>query len=127
MKRFLKKLSGREIGRRGGFILPSFSLNQKEERPISFHRTLFLLTLCLALSACGGGSGSESGSEPAVTEEVATGSQSISFLEKIPNSTVANANLCAIQEKVDTETMAKQKQLQRNVRLEMVATSCVQQ
>ena len=92
MKRFLKKLSGREIGRRGGFILPSFFLNQKEERPISFHRTLFLLTLCLALSACGGGSGSESGSEPAVTEEVATGSQSISFLEKIPNSTVANAN-----------------------------------
>ena len=92
MKRFLKKLSVREIARREGFNLPSFFLNHREKRPISFHRTLFILTLCLALSACGGGSGSESGSEPAVTEEVATGSQSISFLEKIPNSTVANAN-----------------------------------
>ena len=91
MKRFLKKLSVREIARRGGFNLPFFFI-QREKRPISFHRTLFLLTLCLALSACGGGSGSESGSEPAVTEEVATGSQSLSFLEKIPNSTVANAN-----------------------------------
>ena len=92
MKRFLKKLSVREIARRGGFNLPSFFLNQRKKRPISFYRTLFLLTLCLALSACGGGSGSESGSEPTVTEEVATGSQSISFLEKIPNSNVANAN-----------------------------------
>ena len=92
MKRFLKKLSVREIAKRGGFDLPSFFLNQREKRPISFHRPLFLLTLCLALSACGGGSGSESGSEPVVTEEVATGSQSISFLEKIPSSTVANAN-----------------------------------
>ena len=91
MKRFLKKLSVREIARRGGFNLPFFFI-QREKRPISFHRTLFLLTLCLALSACGGGSGSELGSEPAVTEEVATGSQSLSFLEKIPNSTVANAN-----------------------------------
>ena len=92
MKRFLKKLSVREIARREGFNLPSFFLNHREKRPISFHRTLFILTLCLALSACGGGSGSESGSEPAVMEEVATNSQSISFLEKIPNSTVANAN-----------------------------------
>ena len=92
MKRFLKKLSVREIARRGGLNLPPFFLNQREKRPISFHRTLFFLTLCLALSACGGGSGGESGSEPAVTEEVATNSQSISFLEKIPNSTVANAN-----------------------------------
>ena len=106
-KRFSKQyLDKKDQGREEFNLPPFFHTADGEFIPISFQRCFVSTTFCLILSACGGGSGQEAGPGSTVMEEMLPSTQTLSFLEKIPRSTVTNADPEKITVSIAHETFS---------------------